>query len=175
MGQQITLTPTNAAVAGPRIDLLIARANVGECELIVKGQQRHGHGRPREIGFFYLGGGRFMPDRAAAPLLTDAALRQGVRDAGDELTYTCVPPGSGERLGVDRDGDGFLDGDELAAGQRPGRPGEHASALRLWRHLPAGAGRTMPRPSTCYGSSLGPTQTLEGSRPEGRNPGGVLS
>ena len=76
VGQQITLTPTNAAVAGPRIDLLIARANVGECELIVKGQQRHGHGQPREVGFFYLGGGRFLPDRVAAPLLTDAALRQ---------------------------------------------------------------------------------------------------
>src|SRR5262249_31309934 len=51
--------------------------------------------------------------------LTDAALRQSVGEAGNELTYTCVPPGSGERLGIDRDGDGFLDGDELMAGRDP--------------------------------------------------------
>lgn len=38
VGQQITLTPTNAAVAVPRINLLIARAEARECELIVKGQ-----------------------------------------------------------------------------------------------------------------------------------------
>jgi hypothetical protein len=29
-----------------------------------------------------------------------------------ELTWTCVPPGSGVRLGIDRDEDGCLDGDD---------------------------------------------------------------
>jgi hypothetical protein len=28
------------------------------------------------------------------------------------LTYTCTPPGSGQRIGIDRDLDGVLDGDE---------------------------------------------------------------
>ena len=48
VGQQVTLTSTNAAVANPRIDLLIARAGtafaspvlggaVTECDLVVKG------------------------------------------------------------------------------------------------------------------------------------------
>jgi hypothetical protein len=120
VGQQITLTPTNTAVAGPRIDLLMARANAGECELIVKGQQHRG--KPREVGFFYRGGGRFLPDRAAVPLLTDAVLRQHARAEGGELTYTCVPPGSGKRLGIDRDGDGVRDGDELEAGSNPADP-----------------------------------------------------
>jgi DNA-binding beta-propeller fold protein YncE len=120
VGQQITLTPTNAAVAGPRIDLLIARANAGECELIVKGQQRRG--QLHEVGFFYGGGGRFLPDRVAVPLLTDAVLRRHARAAGGELTYTCVPPGSGKRLGIDRDGDGVRDGDEREAGSDPANP-----------------------------------------------------
>ena len=35
------------------------------------------------------------------------------------VTYTCVPPGSGERIGVDRDGDGSWDGDERLAQTDP--------------------------------------------------------
>ncbi|MBC7974709.1 MAG: hypothetical protein H7138_06950 [Myxococcales bacterium] len=31
------------------------------------------------------------------------------------VTFTCVPPGSGLRIALDRDGDGALDGDERAA------------------------------------------------------------
>src|SRR5262249_52553428 len=120
--QQITLTPTNGAVVGPRIDLFLARATVGACDVIVKSQQRHGSGQPHEVGFVYRGNGSFQPDRAAAPPLTDAALRQRTRDAGGELTYTCVPPGSGRRLGIDRDDDGFLDGDERDAGSDTADP-----------------------------------------------------
>src|SRR5262249_40531034 len=110
VGQQITLTTTNTGVAGPRIDLLIAPAAAGECDLVVKGtlggQQR---------GAVRLASGLFQRDRAADALLTDAQLRT-LATAGQELTYTCVPPGSGTRIGVDRDEDGFLDRDELDAG-----------------------------------------------------------
>jgi hypothetical protein len=38
------------------------------------------------------------------------------------VTFTCVPPGSGERIGVDRDGDGVWDGDERDAHTDPGDP-----------------------------------------------------
>ena len=31
---------------------------------------------------------------------------------GQELTFTCVPPGSGFRIGIDRDEDGIYDTDE---------------------------------------------------------------
>src|SRR5262249_22746682 len=42
--------------------------------------------------------------------------------AGQTVTFSCVPPGSGTRLGIDRDGDGFLDQDELDAGKNPADP-----------------------------------------------------
>ena len=37
VGQQITLTHTNAATVGTRINLLLARAAAGECDVVVKG------------------------------------------------------------------------------------------------------------------------------------------
>ncbi|WP_437758567.1 beta-propeller fold lactonase family protein [Sorangium sp. So ce1389] len=114
VGQQITLTSSNAAVAGPRIDLLVARADAGDCDLVVKGWS-HGD----ELGFLYTGGGRFEADRASEPWRSEAELRLLARGRRGELTYTCVPPGSGERIGIDRDGDGFRDGDERDAGSDP--------------------------------------------------------
>ena len=37
----------------------------------------------------------------------------------DALTFTAVPVGTGWRVGVDRDGDGYANGDEIAAGSDP--------------------------------------------------------
>jgi hypothetical protein len=103
-------------VAGPRINLLIARAAAGECDVVVKGTLS---GLQR--GAVRLASGLFQRDRAADPLLTDAQVR-ALATAGQELTYTCVPPGSGTRIGVDRDEDGFFDRDELDAGSDPADP-----------------------------------------------------
>jgi len=109
VGQQITLTNTNAATAGPRIDLLLARAGQNECDVVVKGTvggvQR---GAVRVEGTSNL----FKIDRAADPLLTDAQMRNLATTPGQELTYSCVPPGSGIRIGIDRDQDGCLDFDD---------------------------------------------------------------
>ena len=116
VGQQVTLTPLNQSVVGARVDLLVARANAGECDLVAKGRVAQ-----TEVGFFYQGG-HFKPDRQAKPQLTDAALRLHVTTGGGALTYTCTPPGSGQRIGIDRDLDGFLDGDERAAGSNPADP-----------------------------------------------------
>jgi hypothetical protein len=41
---------------------------------------------------------------------------------GAKVTYTCTPPGSGMRIALDRDEDGALDGDEIAAGTDPADP-----------------------------------------------------
>jgi DNA-binding beta-propeller fold protein YncE len=117
VGQQTTLTAHTASVVGPRIDLLVARANVGECDLVAKGRVAQ-----EEVGFLYVGGGQFKVDRQSKPLISDAALRQQITSNGGALTYTCTPPGSGQRIGIDRDLDGFLDGDERAAGRNPADP-----------------------------------------------------
>ncbi|MDC0711119.1 hypothetical protein POL68_21805 [Stigmatella sp. ncwal1] len=115
VGQQVTLTSRNLLVANPRIDLLVARANAGECELVAKGNLSQ-----TAVGYLYVGGGNFKRDRQAQPLVTDAGLRLLVTTGTGALTYTCVPPGSGQRIGIDRDLDGILDGDELAAKQPAG-------------------------------------------------------
>jgi YVTN family beta-propeller protein len=130
VGQQVTLTGPNAAVAGPRVDLLIARATTSfalvgqpdarECDLVVKGVV-DGLARGYLLDATT---GQFRSDRAAEPPLTDAALRAVTGTAGQELTYTCVPPGEGTRLGLDRDGDGFFDRDELDAGSDPANPND---------------------------------------------------
>ena len=115
VGQQVTLTSTNAAEVGPRIDLLIARAStpftslvlgagVRECDLVVKGVV---DGEPR--GWLYEPGAGFRPDDGG-PNVSDAALRALAATPGQELTYTCVTPGAGVRAGIDRDRDGVLDG-----------------------------------------------------------------
>jgi hypothetical protein len=45
--------------------------------------------------------------------------------SGGEVTYTCTPIGSGRRVGIDADGDGYLDGDERDANTDPRNAGSH--------------------------------------------------
>jgi len=114
VGQQVTLSDTNAATVAPRIELMIARASLGECDLTVKGNIG-----AEQRGWYRQAGGMFRSDRAAEPLLSDPSLRGAAATSGQDLTYTCVPPGSGVRVGVDRDEDGYFDRDELDAGSDP--------------------------------------------------------
>jgi YVTN family beta-propeller protein len=118
VGQQITLTDTNALAVIGRIDLLIARAAAGDCDLIVKGISA---GLQR--GWYRTAAGTFRSDRASEALLSDASLRAVAATAGQQLTYTAVPPGWAVRAGVDRDEDGYFDRDELDAGSDPADPG----------------------------------------------------
>ena len=117
VGQQITLRKDNGSTAGPRIDLMRLRSEAGECDLVVKGTVDG-----QEIGFLYVGGNEFAPNRAESPNLSDTEVRQIASMPLQELTYTCVPPGSGVRIALDRDQDGHLDGDEESAGSDPADP-----------------------------------------------------
>lgn len=111
IGQQVTANGVANDTA--RINQLIAIAGgAGGPGLVVKGRVG---GEPRG---WMLQGGSFRSDRAAEPTLTAAALL-ALAGTGSELTYTLVPQGSQTRLGVDRDLDGFLDGDERDAGSDP--------------------------------------------------------
>jgi DNA-binding beta-propeller fold protein YncE len=111
VGQQVTLNQSNAELAASRIDLLIAQAEANACDLVAKN---------RYTGFLYLGNGQFQPSSQDMPALSDGELRASAAQPGGDLTYTCVPPGSGLRIGIDRDNDGVLDNDETAAGDLDG-------------------------------------------------------
>ena len=113
VGQQITVSPTNSATVGARVDLLLARAAAGECDVIVKGVVSG-----VERGGYRLSNGSFQMDRAS-DVRTEAQVRALAATTGQELTYTAMPPGSGPRAGVDRDSDGVFDRDELDAGANP--------------------------------------------------------
>jgi hypothetical protein len=111
MGQQVTLTETNGDGVGARIDLLMQRADLGECDLVA-GVSNGGQ------GFLYVGGGAFQGDEAAEAPLADDNLRKLAKN-GKTVTYTCVPPGAGNRIALDRDEDGALNSDEITAGTDP--------------------------------------------------------
>src|SRR5439155_986256 len=97
---------------------MIARANASECDLVVKGVL----GGAARGWLYQPGAGQFQSDRASEPLLGEASLRAQAAVVGQELTYTAVPPGTGTRIGVDRDEDGFFDRTELDAGTDPAHP-----------------------------------------------------
>jgi hypothetical protein len=127
VGQQVTLTSSNAATVDARIDLLIARAttnftlfgtaNAKECDLVVKGTV----GGEQRGYLLNASTGKFLTDRFEEAALDDSELR-AFATPGQELTYTCVPPGSGTRMGLDRDQDTFFDADEVDAGTDPADP-----------------------------------------------------
>jgi DNA-binding beta-propeller fold protein YncE len=104
VGQQITLTSTNAAAVGPRIDLLIARAGapfvskalngaVTECDLVA-----HLVLNGRIVGYLYDPvAANFIPDDGSARI-SDASLRAFAATPGQEITYTAATPGAGPRM-----------------------------------------------------------------------------
>jgi hypothetical protein len=111
VGQQVTgLGPEATA----RADLLRARAAAGDCDLIATAVL-DGAARSWVQG----AGGLLVGDRAGDAPVDHATLRARVAGQDAPPTYTCVPPGSGVRAAIDRDRDGFLDGDEREAGADP--------------------------------------------------------
>ena len=134
VGQQVTLRAsdlTGGACPAPttappsqddscdRVDTLVERSAasfdslmlggvVTECDLVVKGSVGG-----VERGWVRLPSGLFLDDLGAT--IDDASLRALAASEGP-LTYTCAPPGSGQRMGVDRDEDTLLDGVETNTG-----------------------------------------------------------
>ncbi len=103
VGQQITLTASNTAAVAPRINLLIQRAQATfvskelggvtkECDLVatvVEGGTRRGY-------FFDVTGALFVAKDGRTR--SDAQMRSLAATSGQEVTYTCTPPGSGKRI-----------------------------------------------------------------------------
>jgi len=158
VGQQATLTSppnSNAVAVGSRITLMLQRAAAGECDVVVKGNFAG-----VERGWVCTGSGcsgnaSFRSDRTGEPFLTDAQLRSQANTAGQELTYTAVPAGSGIRIGIDRDLDGFPDRTELDAGTDPADPAS----------FPSGTTTTTAGGSTTTSTTSTTSTTLPSSGP----------
>jgi YVTN family beta-propeller protein len=116
VGQQVTLRAGSGPDVQARVDLLQQRAGAAfvlpappsgipsvECDLIARAVVA---GKAR--GFLYDPAQDSFVDSAGEPI-TDAALRDLARVPGQEVTFSCVYPGAGERLALDRDLDGLLD------------------------------------------------------------------
>ena len=98
---------TQAAVVKD-VNLLIAEADKGNCILVVKGFLDN-----RQVGFVYnTSTKKFDRDRSSLAAMTAANIGTALGQTGAVLTFLGTPPGTGQWIGVDRDGDGVLDGDE---------------------------------------------------------------
>lgn len=118
VGVQLTIDGSNRTQQAviDRVAQMTARADAGDVGLVAKGRVS---GLQR--GLVYLPGtGTFQSDRLAE-VVTTSALRLGAA-AGGEVTLTVVPLGTETRIGVDRDGDAYLDRDEIDAGSDPADP-----------------------------------------------------
>ncbi len=135
VGQQVTLDDTNFADVSSRISLLEQRAGTTfvsavlggvttECDLVVHGYR---DGRSRSA-LYDPGADTYIPDAIGEPAITAADMRTIAQVPGQATTFTCVPPGSGTRVALDRDGDGWLNYDESLSSTDPANPGSAIGA-----------------------------------------------
>ena len=116
VGQQMTLTAESGSAARDRVALFVQRACVEaprpECDLVVKGMLNGEYrGWLMTEDSDAVGLTVFQSDHAGEQHTYEQLCRIAM-EPGQELTFTCVPPGTGTRIGIDRDGDGVFDADE---------------------------------------------------------------
>ncbi len=116
VGAQWTMDGSNEPAGIARVNTLESLADANTIGLVAKGRAG---GQPR--GWVYIGGGSYRPDKESEADLSQLQLLS-MAGAGTEITFTGVLEGCEDRLGVDRDLDGYRDGDELDAGSDPGDP-----------------------------------------------------
>jgi hypothetical protein len=115
VGQQVTLNSSNRVALLDSM-LTLANSSSSRVDLIVKGVK---DGLARGWVFDRTTG-NFKSDRLAEVYSPDAL--RALASVGSEQTYTVVPRGLGVRLGIDEDGDGYLDRDELDFASDPRNP-----------------------------------------------------
>jgi len=98
VGQQVSVDANAGADTLARLDLLLERASVTaprpECDLIARAVVEN---QPR--GFLLNESGEFQSDARAMPYSV-ADIKALARQSGSTMTFTCVPPGSGLRMGL---------------------------------------------------------------------------
>ena len=102
-GQQLTVSAASprSTAARARLDLLLSRASVlgtrPECELVAQGVLAG-----RRFSALLNSAGSFTRADAAGTLVDVDALYDAADGAGNSITWTCVPPGSGLRIEIGR-------------------------------------------------------------------------
>ena len=118
VGRQLTVNGSNKSSPGTAalLDSLYGEADLGNCDLIA-------HGRIGGVmkGFLYQPGHTFLSDFDSEGAIPADTLRSWATNGG-EITYLGVPPGSGLRMAIDRDRDGYRDRWELELGSNPADP-----------------------------------------------------
>jgi YVTN family beta-propeller protein len=113
VGRQLTIFDEPHDEEKQLIELLMARAAAGDCDLTARGWEG------AALRGWLHRSGAFHSDRKDEPPLGLEALLSRYRSGSEPVTFTCVPPGDGLRSALDRDLDGHWDGDELVAGSDP--------------------------------------------------------
>ncbi len=122
VGQQVTRTSTNAGAVDARIDLIHARSSVPfTSKILGAGATENDVVVHARVGSRVRGwvkdattGADYRPDDGS-PNVTLAALKALSTTPGQEVTFLAVPPGSGQRMAIDRDGDGVTNGADNCA------------------------------------------------------------
>jgi hypothetical protein len=90
-----------------------------ECDLIAQGRWNN---RVRSALYDPATDNYVLDSQGDAPV-TASEMRTMAQQPGQATTFTCVPPGSGQRLGLDRDQDGQWNFDEVLSSTKPDDPG----------------------------------------------------
>lgn len=152
VGHQVTTKHAGGAPSIPaELPVMQDQAVAGNIDLIVKGLRA---GEQRGY-WFDVATGLYEPDRVNEPQLGLGALLGGA-GVGTELTFTGVPPLCGERIGIDRDEDGYYDRDEIDFGSDPADPSSIPSVVGV----ETGGAASRPRATRIVSISPNPFNPL---------------
>jgi len=116
VGRQLTIGNELQKDERDLLDLLTQRAATGDCDLTARVWEG-----PRQRGWLYRND-TFYADRSDETSLPLGALLSRYLEKREAVTFTCVPPGDGMRSALDRDLDGYMDGDIDTDQSDPGEP-----------------------------------------------------
>jgi len=119
VGRELTIDAStkNLTSNTATLDSLFNEADRGNCDLVA-----HAFLDGVERGYVYVPSHTFESDYNPEGSIDADSLQALPDQVGETITYLGVPPGSGIRMGIDRDRDGFRDRWEIALGSDPADP-----------------------------------------------------